>query len=156
MQEINTENHSRDHEDSNIHINEDVHKKINNMDRENKNRSNSSKSQPVLHTLDINSTIMQKHTKSSPEKERPPYGNRPSTGPKSKVSGDDFVVGKVSRPESAKGKRESTSSSGKRPSSGKPVRAPVNTSSISAYLQLKKAGKLNLSNNINTGAISTG
>ena len=130
------------------------------MDRDNRNRNNNgsaSRPQPVMHTLDINSTIMQKHTKSTPDKDHQSSRNRPSTGSKSKISGEEFIVGKVSRPESAKSKRETTSSLGKsRPSSGKPIRAPVNTSSISAYLQLKRAGKLNLNDNIHSGAISTG
>lgn len=57
-----------------------------------------------------------------------------------KTPGDEFLVGK-GRPPSAS-KRKETSSN--RPTSGKPINAPVNASSISAYIQLKKAGKLNL------------
>ncbi|CAC5396967.1 unnamed protein product [Mytilus coruscus] len=54
--------------------------------------------------------------------------------------GDEFVVGK-GRPPSASKRKDAT---GSRPNSGKTINTPVNTSSISAYLQLKKAGKLNM------------
>ncbi|CAG2195537.1 unnamed protein product [Mytilus edulis] len=54
--------------------------------------------------------------------------------------GDEFVVGK-GRPPSASKRKDNT---GSRPNSGKAINTPVNTSSISAYLQLKKAGKLNM------------
>lgn len=57
-----------------------------------------------------------------------------------KTPGDEFVVGK-GRPPSSSKKREPT---GSHPTSGKMINPPVNTSSISAYLQLKKAGKLNM------------
>ena len=157
---VQIEDYDHRSEDETKLLNHDNYRKINNVDRDNRNRNNNSgasRPQPVMHTLDINSTIMQKHTKSTHEKDHQSNRNRPSTGSKSKISGEEFIVGKVSRPESAKSKRETNSSLGKsRPSSGKPIRAPVNTSSISAYLQLKRAGKLNLNDNIHTGAISTG
>ena len=57
-----------------------------------------------------------------------------------KTPGDEFLVGK-GRPPSASKRKET---SGNRPTSGKPINAPVNVSSISAYIQLKKAGKLDL------------
>ncbi|KAJ8312416.1 hypothetical protein KUTeg_009789 [Tegillarca granosa] len=57
------------------------------------------------------------------------------------INGNEFLVGKGSRPPSAV-KRKNTP--GSRPASGKMVMAPVNASSISAYIQLKRAGKLGL------------
>lgn len=51
---------------------------------------------------------------------------------------DEFIVGRGSRPSSAAKKAE-------RPASGKKmIMAPANTTSISAYIQLKRSGKLNM------------
>lgn len=71
---------------------------------------------------------------------------KPSSGkpPKSSPSAygipvsDEFIVGRGSRPSSAAKKAE-------RPASGKKmIMAPANTTSISAYIQLKRSGKLNM------------
>ncbi|XP_061198305.1 coiled-coil domain-containing protein 157-like [Saccostrea echinata] len=79
---------------------------------------------------------------------RPEHEERPRTksSGKPRSSGstygnpvsDEFIVGRGSRPSSAVKKTE-------RPASGKKmVTAPVNATSISAYIQLKRAGKLNM------------
>ena len=141
-----------------MQANPDIHRKVNNLDRENRNRNNNvghNKAKAAIHTLDINSTVMQKKSNTPNPHPHPPQ--RPLTGSKSKLSGDEIVVGKISRPESAKSKRDGLGLAGKsRPNSAKPIKAPVNTSSISAYLQLKKAGKLNLNQDSRFGAISSG
>ena len=162
LHDQNSDNHITDMEHSpDIHdgnINPDIHRKVNNMDRVNKNRNNNigqHKSQATIHTLDINSTVIQKQSNNPNPHPHPPQ--RPLTGTKSKLSGDEIVVGRISRPESAKSKRDSLSSAGKsRPNSAKPVKAPVNTSCISAYLQLKKAGKLNLNQDSRLGTTFSG
>ncbi|KAL4224088.1 hypothetical protein ACF0H5_017542 [Mactra antiquata] len=70
-------------------------------------------------------------------------GTRPTSASVKKQ--EEFVVGKAMRPDSAKVKRENTSSSlGRGQGSSGTFMTPVNSNSISAYLQLKKAGKLNL------------
>ncbi|KAL3857715.1 hypothetical protein ACJMK2_012357 [Sinanodonta woodiana] len=65
--------------------------------------------------------------------------------PPSTANAEEFLVGHSVRPSSAK---KDGSSARSRPSSGKTsskmVMAPVNTTSISAYMQIKRAGKLNL------------
>ena len=162
LQEQNRDNHITDLEHPsdipNQHVNPDIHRKINNMDRDYKNKNNNigeHKSQATIHTLDINSTVMQKKSNTPDPHPHPPQ--RPLTETKSILSGDEIVVGRISRPESAKSKRDTLSSAGKsRPNSAKPAKAPVNTSSISAYLQLKRAGKLNLNENVKFGATSSG
>ncbi|XP_045171608.2 coiled-coil domain-containing protein 157-like isoform X2 [Mercenaria mercenaria] len=109
-----------------------------------KNRNHS-----AVHNIEFDNSAVKK---SSPSKDRPAFGHRPLSGKKKQT--DEFIVGHAVRPDSVKIKKENTfTSTGKsRPSSGK-FMAPVNTNSISAYLQLKKAGKLNLPHS--TGAKSS-
>lgn len=133
-------------------------KSSDNCNTKNKNQSmenhvSKNRNQTGVHTLEFDDSAHQHKT--SPPKERAPFGHRPLTGG-SKKSGEEFIVGKAMRPGSASAKRENTSSSmGKsRPSSGKTLMAPVNANSISAYIQLKKSGKLNMSHQ-ETGAKTT-
>lgn len=91
-----------------------------------------------IHTVEFDgSAVKQK----SPPKERPAFGHRPLSG-KQKKQKDEFIIGKGIRPDSAKVKKENQGKS--RPSSGRQYMVPVNVNSISAYLQLKREGKLNL------------
>ena len=107
-------------------------------------KSNKAKNQSGIHNIEFDSSSVKQ--KSPPNKDRPPFGHRPLSTDTSKTPGSEFIVGKaMSRPGSGKPSREGTSSSlGKgRPTSGRAYMTPVNTTSIGAYLQMKKSGKLN-------------
>lgn len=109
-------------------------------------KSNKTKVQSGIQNMEFDSGAVNNNT-SPPKKDRPPFGHRPLTSETGKKSASEFIVGRpISRPESAKmGQGQSLGSTVKsRPSSGKTYMAPVNATSIGAYLQMKKAGKLNL------------
>ncbi|XP_048760038.2 coiled-coil domain-containing protein 157-like [Ostrea edulis] len=99
------------------------------------NKNNSSKSEPVERP----------RTKSS-------YGKPPKSSGSTNRNPvcDEFIVGKGTRPPSAAKKTD-------RPASGKKmVMAPVNTTSISAYIQLKRAGNLNMEDHPRSAVPSSG
>ncbi|KAH3876704.1 hypothetical protein DPMN_000553, partial [Dreissena polymorpha] len=109
-------------------------------------KSNKTKVQSGVQNMEFDSGAIKHHT-SPLKKDRPPFGHRPLTTESGKKSVSEFVVGRpISRPESTKMGQGQSSSSGvkSRPSSGKTYMTPVNATSIGAYLQMKKAGKLNL------------
>ncbi|XP_060064731.1 coiled-coil domain-containing protein 157-like [Ylistrum balloti] len=91
------------------------------------------------------STVRKEHSKAK----SPPLES------KTKTPMEEFVVGRSSRPSSASRRGETPSTGSRsRPSSGK-VMAPVNSSSISAYIQIRKAAKLGVSD-LNTMTHSKG
>jgi hypothetical protein len=98
--------------------------------------SSKSRMHSAVHNIEFDKNASKQKT--SPQKDRPAFGHRPLSG---KKKSDEFIVGHGVRPSSAK--KDSSVSAKSRPSSGK-LMAPVNANSISAYLQLKKAGKINL------------
>lgn len=94
----------------------------------------------------------QPQQQSPPKKEHNKAKSPPSDG---KSQMDEFVVGRGTRPPSASRRGETPSTGSRsRPSSGKVV-APVNSSSISAYIQIRKAAKLGV-NDLNTMSHSKG
>ncbi|XP_052801343.1 LOW QUALITY PROTEIN: coiled-coil domain-containing protein 157-like [Mya arenaria] len=104
-------------------------------------KNNKAKVQSGIKNMEFDNSAMKQKT--SPNKDRAPFGHRPLSSDTSKKPGGDFIVGRaMSRPGSAKPHDQASSSGKSRPSSGKTYMAPVNATSISAYLQMKRAGKL--------------
>ena len=127
----------------------DITQKLNNQSEPTQKPSNQSEksinnrsthNQSGIRVIEFDSSVG-KTQKASPPKERPSFGHRHLTGTNSKKTTEEFVVGKTVRPTSAKVSQPSKT----RPASGKTYMAPINSSSIGAYIQLKKAGKLNTS-----------
>lgn len=102
--------------------------------------ANIPKSSTGVHDIVFDESALGSRT--SPQKDKSMTGHHPLSG---KKTGQEVIVGKGigSRPTSAKPKGDNSRAK-YRPSSGKEYMAPVNANSISAYLQLKRAGKLNL------------
>ncbi|WAR02562.1 CC157-like protein, partial [Mya arenaria] len=102
-------------------------------------KNNKAKVQSGIKNMEFDNSAMKQKT--SPNKDRAPFGHRPLSSDTSKKPGGDFIVGRaMSRPGSAKPHDQASSSGKSRPSSGKTYMAPVNATSISAYLQMKRAG----------------
>ncbi|XP_033747469.1 coiled-coil domain-containing protein 157-like [Pecten maximus] len=103
---------------------------------------------------DMKPLFKQRQQHSTPKKEHSKAKSPPSES-KNMSAVEEFVVGRGSRPPSASRRGETPSTGSRsRPSSGKVI-APVNSSSISAYIQIRKAAKLGV-NDLNTMSHSKG